>query len=144
MKDRKAYFKWYNRHVRGRPEPKQRHRWQCVFCGFMSPNISRLEQIWEPKVLVQLGFKYINPLEVPNVQEMYKQKLLDYKKEMGYKSIKYLNLLISQGLLSQEEVIGLLGGQKITIEQGIMPTMITETNMPVQSSINTEVGFNVS
>jgi hypothetical protein len=110
----------------------------------MSPNHVRLEQLWDPKVLVQMGFKYVNPLEHSNARVIYKQKLLDYKKQMGYKSIRYLNLLITEGLLSQEEVIQLLGGQRITREQVIRPTLALETNIPVQSSINTEVGFHVS
>jgi hypothetical protein len=110
----------------------------------MSPNHGRLEQLWDPKVLVQVGFKYINPLEVSNVRGMYEQKLLDYKRQMGYKSIRYLNLLISEGLLSQEEVIRLLGGQKITREQVMMPALATETNIPVQSKFNIGGKFHVS
>jgi hypothetical protein len=130
-KDRKPYFRWYNRHVRGRPEPKQRHRYQCVFCGFLTPNASNLEQLYDPKIRVQLGFKYLDPLTFPASQYIYKQKLIDYKKAMGYKSIRYLNLLISQGLLTQEEVVHLLGGQMIRSSYPIGTTSSQENRVPV-------------
>jgi hypothetical protein len=115
MKDRREYHRWYNRHRRGRPEPKQRVRYRCMMCGYLGyrdcfDRLNRLE------VMKQYGFTYSfidpdNPTEV--------QLLLDYQKFIADKTLNFLDAFIKRGVLDKEYVAMYLGLGDVQVLQGI-------------------------
>jgi hypothetical protein len=115
MKDRRAYFNWYNRNRRGRPEPKHRVRYRCMMCGNLTYKrcLDRLNRL---EVMKQYGFTYSfvdpdNPTEV--------QLLLDYQKFIADKTLNFLDAFIKRGVLDKEYVAMYLGLGDVQVLQGI-------------------------
>lgn len=144
VKDRRKYHRWYNRVVRGRGEPKTRHRFKCAFCGFYLPSPDRAKSLYPVEMRVQVGFKYINPLDNPNLKSYYKKMLSDYKKALGLNALKYLNLLVSEGLMTKEEITNLLGLSVVPAEYSVKRNVGISglMSIPKDHCFNVERGFN--
>lgn len=122
VRNRKAYFReYYLKKIRPRLYPNgvpfnPRVRYTCVLCGCILGSPNQLN-FHEPEIYLHSGYRtFFNARKAPvgyriegNVLWLFNQKLENYLKNVAFKCVDILNVCISRGVVSREEIASLFG-----------------------------------
>lgn len=140
MGDRKAYFRWYNIHVRGRPEKAETFlRVKCLVCGNLAYP-SAIKRTYATYVKLQRGYNSYFEVDDPALAGMQGFLHNDTKEKYSWMARKCAELLrrfVAMGLITEDEIkaiLGLSGLRYIEKAGGVDGSGVVGSAVPVLSA----------